>query len=230
MIKALAIDDEPIALEIIQNLAIKIPFLELVASFTNALDSANFLMENKIDLIFLDINMPDLSGIDFVKSIPVAPMIIFTTGYSEHAVQSFEFNTIDYLLKPFSFARFLKACTKAYELAELRDNYSLTSKSIPSLFIKSGYENVRIELDEILYIESVGNYVQFILTQNKRITSRLNMNEVLLMLPKKEFLRIHRGYIVSRKAITKFNKRSIWIEQNELPLGTGYHKILENLR
>src|SRR6478672_3375164 len=120
MLNAIAIDDEPIALDVVKNLAAKIPFINLKASFTNAFEAADFLRKEKIDLIFLDIKMPDISGIDFLRSIPNPPMVIFTTAYSEHAVQSFELDAIDYLLKPFSLARFIKACNKANEIYTLR--------------------------------------------------------------------------------------------------------------
>src|SRR6266496_3879731 len=171
MLKAIAIDDEPIALEVIKNLSLKISFVELKGFFTDAFEAVGFLRKEKIDLIFLDIKMPDISGIDFLKSIPNPPMVIFTTAYSEHAVQSFELDAIDYLLNPFSQSRFLKACNKAYEQFELRKN--INNPSVPvSVFIKSGYEQVRVELDDILYAESNGNYMQFVLT-DKKITSRL---------------------------------------------------------
>src|ERR1700745_906871 len=124
MLHAIAIDDEPIALEVIKNLSSKIPFIALDAVFTNAFEALEFLHKEKIDLIFLDIKMPDISGIDFLQSIPNPPMVIFTTAYSEHAVQSFELDAIDYLLKPFSLTRFLKACNKAQEQFELRQQNS----------------------------------------------------------------------------------------------------------
>src|ERR1700745_3475366 len=120
MLHAIAIDDEPIALEVIKNLSSKIPFISLDAVFTNAFEALEYLQKEKLDLLFLDIKMPDISGIDFLQSIPSPPMVIFTTAYSEHAVQSFELDAIDYLLKPFSHSRFLKACNKAYQLSELK--------------------------------------------------------------------------------------------------------------
>src|SRR5450755_1789399 len=156
MLKAIAIDDEPIALEVIKNLSSKISFIELIDCFTNAFDAITYLQQEKTDLIFLDIKMPDISGIDFLKSISNPPMIIFTTAYSEHAVQSFELDAIDYLLKPFSQSRFLKACNKAYEQYRLK-NKNVTSLSDESIFIKSGYDQIRILLNEILYVESSGN-------------------------------------------------------------------------
>jgi len=219
MLKAIAIDDEPIALEVIKNLSLKISFVELKGFFTYAFEAVGFLRKEKIDLIFLDIKMPDISGIDFLKSIPNPPMVIFTTAYSEHAVQSFELDAIDYLLKPFSQSRFLKACNKAYEQFELRKNIST---SVPdSIFIKSGYDQIRVDLEDILYAESNGNYVQFVLEKNK-IVSRLTTSEAEALLPASAFIRIHRSYIVAKKRISKIEKNSVWINQTELPVGASY--------
>ncbi|SRR6266487_3181834 len=220
MLATIAIDDEPIALDVVKNLAAKIPFLSMKGFFTNAFEASDFLHKEKIDLIFLDIKMSDISGIDFLKSISNPPMVIFTTAYSEHAVQSFELDAIDYLLKPFSLTRFLKACNKAQEQFELKKN--INNPSVPvSVFIKSGYEQVRVELDDILYAESNGNYMQFVLT-DKKITSRLTVSEAEALLPVASFIRIHRSYIVSKKHITKIEKNSVWIQQTELPVGASY--------
>src|SRR4249919_2906405 len=163
MLTAIAIDDEPIALDIVRSLAAKIPFLSMKGFFTNAFEAADFLNKEKTDLIFLDIKMPDISGIDFIRTIPDPPMVIFTTAYSEHAVQSFELDVIDYLLKPFSLPRFLKACNKALKQHELESNNGGQKSSLPSVFIKSGYEQVKVELADVLYAESAGNYMQLAL-------------------------------------------------------------------
>src|ERR1700742_2157517 len=154
MLKAIAIDDEPIALEVILALAAKVGFLELTAVYTDAYEGMKCLQQEKSDLLFLDIKMPDISGIEFLRSIPHPPMVIFTTAYSEHAVQSFELDAIDYLLKPFSQSRFLKACNKAYELFELKKRSAPVSPSaLPEfVFIKIGYGQVRIKLEDILYL------------------------------------------------------------------------------
>jgi two-component system LytT family response regulator len=220
MLTAIAIDDEPIALDIVKKLAVKIPFLSMKAFFTNAFEASDFLHKEKIDLIFLDIKMPDISGIDFLQSIPNPPMVIFTTAYSEHAVQSFELNAIDYLLKPFSLTRFLKACNKAQEQFELRQ-YNNNATSPVAVFIKSGYEQLRVQLNDILYAESNGNYMQFVLA-DKKILSRLTMTEAEALLPIASFMRIHRSYIVSKKHITKIDKNSVWIQKTELPVGANY--------
>ncbi len=219
MLAAIAIDDEPVALDIIKSLSAKIPFIDLKATFTNAFEAIYFLRREKVDLLFLDIKMPDISGIDFLRSIPNPPMVIFTTAYSEHAVQSFELDAIDYLLKPFSLARFLKACNKAQEQFQFRNQNNNTSSS--SVFIKSGYEQLRVELDDILYAESNGNYVDFVL-RDKKITSRLTMNEAEALLPSTLFTRIHRSYIVANKHITKIEKTTVWINRTALPVGANY--------
>src|SRR5476651_33953 len=219
MLKAIAIDDEPIALEVIKNLAEHVVFVEITACFTNSFKAMEHLQNHKTDLIFLDIKMPNISGIDFLKSIPNPPMVIFTTAYSEHAVQSFELNAIDYLLKPFSLPRFLKACNKAYELHQLKNG----DNSLGTVFIKSGYEQVRVVLADILYAEGVGNYVQFVLAK-QNITSRLTMGEAEALLPASAFVRIRRSYIVAKKNISKIEKRTVWINQQEIPIGEAYQQ------
>ncbi|MES1219964.1 MAG: LytTR family DNA-binding domain-containing protein [Bacteroidota bacterium] len=226
MMQAIAIDDEPIALEVIKNLSLKIPFIKLEASFTDAFKAISFLQKEKVDLILLDIKMPDISGIDFLKSLSNPPMVIFTTAYSEHAVHSFELDAIDYLLKPFSAARFLKACNKANEQYELRRNISKSSNETSAIFIKSGYEQLRLELDSLLYVESNGNYVQFV-TDQQKITSRLTMTEAETLLPASSFIRIHRSYIVAKNKIVKFDKNSVWVNKNELPVGAAYSGNIE---
>ena len=226
MLKAIAIDDEPIALEVIKNLAAHVVFVELEACFTNSFKALEHLQQHKTDLVFLDIKMPNISGIDFLKSIPNPPMVIFTTAYSEHAVQSFELDAIDYLLKPFSLPRFLKACNKANELYQLRKNNDNSSSVPPHIFIKSGYEQVHVDPDDILYAESVGNYVRFVLV-GSNIVSRLTMTEAETLLPAAAFIRIHRSYLVAKKQITKIEKRSVWIKNKELSVGEAYQKSIE---
>src|SRR6195952_4104776 len=154
MLKAIAIDDEPIALQVIKSLAEHVVFVEIEACFTNSFKAMEHLQKHQTDLIFREIKMPNISGIDFLRSIPTPPMVIFTTAYSEHAVQSFELDAIDYLLKPFSQARLLKACNKAYELYELK----MKSQGLPPapghIFVKSGYGQIRLDLNDILYVQS----------------------------------------------------------------------------
>jgi DNA-binding LytR/AlgR family response regulator len=221
MLKAIAIDDEPIALEVIKSLSRKVVFIELIQTFTDSFEALDFLQKHKTDLLFLDIQMPDISGIELLKSISSPPMVVFTTAYSEHAVLSFELDAIDYLLKPFSFSRFLRACNKANEQYELRKQSQVSHPALTSIFIKSGYEQIRVELADILYVESCGNYVQFVLDKQK-IVSRLTMSEAEALLPASDFVRIHRSYIVAKKQVSRIEKRSVWIKQTELPVGAGY--------
>ena len=218
----------------IRNLSAKIPFIGLDACFTNAFEAMDYLQKERTDLLFLDIRMPDISGIDLLQSIPVPPMVIFTTAYSEHAIRSFELDAIDYLLKPFSHSRFLKACNKAYEQFELKKG-GYGGKSGPggaaamgTIFIRSGYGQIRVELDNILYVQSTGNYMQFVLTDQK-ILSRLTMNEVEELLPTSAFMRIHRSYLVAKKQVARIEKNTVWIRQTALPVGTAYMAEIQKI-
>jgi DNA-binding LytR/AlgR family response regulator len=228
VLKAIVIDDEPLALEVIKGFTEKVTFIELAGYFTNALEAMAFLQTNRVDLLLLDIKMPDITGIELLKSIPNPPLVIFTTAYSEHAVEGFELDAIDYLLKPFSLTRFLKACNKAYEYYELKKSKNMDDPELSHVFIKSGYEQVRVELDNILYAEASGNYVVFIL-EKQRIASRLTMNEAEALLPVKHFARVHRSYIVSKKHIQKVDKKTIWVQQTEIPIGPAYTTEIEKI-
>jgi len=226
MLKAIAIDDEPMALEVIRALSEKATLIEFSGYFTDVFEAKRFLEREDVDLIFLDIKMPDMSGMEFVKSIKSPPMVIFTTAFSEHAVESFELDAIDYLLKPFSLARFLKACNKACDHLRLRKpGQSDKSKFV---FLKSGYESVKIDFADILYAEGAGNYVVFV-TATKKIVSRLTMAEAEAFLSNMEFVRIHRSYIVARSHITKIDRRSVWTGSAELPVGPAYIDGLHDL-
>jgi DNA-binding LytR/AlgR family response regulator len=155
-------------------------------------------------------------------------MVIFTTAYSEHAVEGFELDAIDYLLKPFSLTRFLKACNKAYEFYELKRNKNNDDQGLSHIFIKSGYEQVRVELNSILYAEASGKYVVFVL-EKQRIASRLTMVEAEALLPVKSFVRVHRSYIVSKTHIQKVDKKTIWVQQTEIPIGPAYTSEIEKI-
>lgn len=219
---AIAIDDEPVALSVIQAHAEKVPFMELKGLFTNAFEAMELLRTEKIDLLFLDIKMPDISGLEFLSSLHEPPMTIFTTAYSEHAVQSFELDAIDYLLKPFSLARFLKACNKAHSLLQLRQERTQPGVNVPDyIFVKSGYEQFKVQLGEVLYLESAGNYVHFIL-EDKKILSRLSMAEALALLPAAQFTRVHRSYIVANQKVERIDRSCVYIRQAAIPIGAAY--------
>lgn len=221
---AIVVDDEPIALKVISSLASKVPFLTLKADFTDAFKAIEYLQNEPVDLVFLDIKMPDISGIDFLKSLNQKPMVIFTTAYSEHAVTSFELDAVDYLLKPFSLARFIKACNKAFELHQLRNN-GMEKKY---LFLKTGYEQVKINFDDVLYLEAAGNYVSFV-TKNQKLLPRMTISEAEAMLPASKFMRVHRSYIVALSQVDKIEKHQLWINNAALPIGHSYVPNLARL-
>lgn len=222
---AIAIDDEPIALDIVAAHASKVPFIELKARFTNAFEAITYLQQNKVDLLFLDIKMPDINGIDFLKTLSKPPMVIFTTAYSEHAVQSFELDAVDYLLKPFSLARFLKASNKAKELYDLRNNHQ--PGKTDHIFIKDGYEQVKVFLKDILFIEASGNYTQINLVDSTLLSTRVTINELTELLPREDFVRCHRAFILAKDKITKFDRSQIWISDKTFSIGATYSDCMK---
>ena len=219
--KAVAIDDEPIALEIIKSHASKVPFLELKAEFTDAFKALEYLQNEQVDLIFLDIKMPDISGIEFYKSLNSKPLLIFTTAYSEHAVTSFDMDAVDYLLKPFSLARFIKACNKAFELY----NYRNAAETADFLYVKSGYEQFKVFFDQILFLEATGNYVNFVL-KDKKILSRSTFIEAINLLPTNNFIRVHRSFIIAVNKIDKVERNGVTINGNKIPVSDAYRQDL----
>lgn len=221
--KAIAIDDEPIALGIIRSHASKVPFLELKAEFTDAFQALDYLQKEPVDLIFLDIKMPDISGIEFFSSLQKKPLVIFTTAYSEHAVTSFELDAVDYLLKPFSLARFIKGCNKAYEMFNFRN----AAQPTDHLFIKTGYEQVKVMVEDILYAEATGNYVSFVL-KDKTILSRSTFNEVLNLLPTDKFVRVHRSYVVATNKIDKAERQQVIVNKKFIPVSDLYSQNLQS--
>ncbi len=225
MITAIAIDDEPIALEVVRNHAAKVPFLELKATFTNAFEAMDYLRQHPIDLLFLDIKMPDISGIEFFKSLNKKPLVIFTTAYSEHAVSGFELDAVDYLLKPFSLPRFLKACNKAQDWLQL---HGANDEKREYFFVKTGYEQVRVMYEEIDYLEATGNYVNFVLGDH-HILSRMTITECEKLLPPARFLRIHRSFITSIAKIQKIERHQITVNGSTLPIGASYMASLQQL-
>lgn len=219
--KVIAIDDEPIALEIIKAHAAKVPFLELAATFTDAFNALEYLQRETVDLIFLDIKMPDISGIEFFNSLSRKPLVIFTTAYTEHAVTSFELDAVDYLLKPFSLARFVKGCNKAFELY----NYRNAAEPADYLFVKTGYEQIKVLYDDILYLEAAGNYVTFAL-KNGNLLSRSTFSEAIDLLPADKFVRVHRSYIVAVSKIDKVERHQITINKLQIPVSEAYSQNL----
>ncbi|AMR34479.1 DNA-binding response regulator [Mucilaginibacter sp. PAMC 26640] len=217
---AVAIDDEPLALGVVRSHAAKVPFVDLKAEFTDAFKAMEYLQYNPADLLFLDIKMPDISGIDLLNCLNKKPLVIFTTAYTEHAVTSFELDAVDYLLKPFSLARFTKACNKAYELYNFR-NVKEDKKDY--LFLKTGYEQVKVLFDEICYLEATGNYVNFEL-KDKQLLSRMTISEVEQLLPADQFIRIHRSFIAAVNKVEKIERHQLVVNGAVLPVGSSYYQ------
>jgi DNA-binding LytR/AlgR family response regulator len=229
--KCIAIDDEPLALELITGYIKKTPFLEFVEGFTNPFKAMSFLLKTPVDLVFIDINMPELSGIELLKALPVLPKIIFTTAYSEYGAESYEFNAVDYLLKPVKYERFLKGVNKAYDLyPSKREDVAtpLVEQNSPSVLIKSGTKTFKIATDDILYIEAAGNYMMFHTLKGKVMTL-LPMNEILKMLPSNTFKRIHKSYIISLKHIEIIEKAIVVINKTKIPIGITYREHFLNM-
>jgi two-component system LytT family response regulator len=219
LLTAIAIDDEPLALEVVRSHAAKVPFLNLKAEFTDAFKAMEYLQHEPVDLLFLDIKMPDISGIDLLSCLSKKPLVIFTTAYSEHAVESFELDAIDYLLKPFALTRFVKACNKANEIHNLRG--SVDKKEY--LFLKTGYDQMRVNFADICYLEATGNYVNFVL-KDKTILSRMTITEVEALLPANQFIRIHRSFIAAVNKIDKIERHQVLVNGAILPVGNSYYQ------
>lgn len=224
MIKCIAIDDEPLALNQIVKYIEKTPFLETVASFDNPFPAIEYLEQNHVDLMFVDINMPDLNGLDFVKSLTNPPKIIFTTAHSEYALEGFKVDAIDYLLKPISYSQFLKSANKAKTWFELQNQDAPKLKTDDEfLLIKSEHKIVRINLTEIKYIEGMREYVRIHLVGQKPVMSLLSMKKVEESLPANRFMRVHRSYIVNLSRITTIERlRIIFDDKVYIPVGDQY--------
>ena len=226
MIRVLAIDDEPLALQQLATYIKKIPFLELVTECQSAIEAKEILNNENIDAIFCDINMPDLNGMDFVKSLSTPPLIVFTTAYSEYAVEGFKVDAVDYLLKPFGLDNFKRAANRLQERLEVRQqepSTTIASSEDDSIFVKTDYRVVKIAISDIRYIEGMSEYLKIHLeSQPKPIVTLLSMKKMEEFLPS-HFMRIHRSYIINLKKIQEVNKnRVIMDSETYLPIGDNY--------
>ncbi|MFM9943994.1 MAG: LytR/AlgR family response regulator transcription factor [Bacteroidia bacterium] len=222
MIRCIAIDDEPMALEVIKAFCEKISFLHLSHTFTQVSAAQKHLKTFPVDLIFLDIQMPDLNGIDFYKNFKEDAMVIFTTAYSQYAVDAFNVNAVDYLLKPFEFTRFEDACNKTKDYLEF--SKSKNSAESNSLLIRSEYALVKVPFSEILYLETLDDYIKIHQIGKKPILTLMSMKKMLEQLPEQEFIRVHRSYIVPLNKIESVRAKSISLGVIEIPIGTSYEK------
>ncbi len=230
MISCISIDDEPLALKQINSYIEKISYLNQVESFTSALKALEYLEKNTIDLMFVDINMPDLSGMDFVKALSNPPKVIFTTAYREYAVEGFEVDAAGYLLKPIAFSSFLKTVekTKEHFFSETTDS-TISSSDDQFLFVKSEYKIIRINLKDITYIEGMRDYVRIHITDQKPIMALLSMSKITTQLPQSTFMRVHRSYIVNLKKITTIERnRIIFDKKVYIPISDQYKDDFHN--
>ena len=223
MISAVAIDDEPPALKVVENFCSRVDFIDLVKTFTNPVEALKYISKFPVDLLFLDIRMPSVSGIQFHKQVPKDMMVIFTTAYSEYAVEGFNLNAVDYLLKPFTFDRFLQAVNKALDFYKFYHQYESAVQQY--LFIRADYSLVKVMLEDILCIEGLDDYLKIHLISRKPLVARMTMKTMLEKLPAKFFIRVHRSFIVPLARIEKVRNKVIYIGGQEIPIGSSYEKL-----
>jgi DNA-binding LytR/AlgR family response regulator len=221
MISCIAIDDEPLALDIIESFCSRISFFQLHKTFTDTLEAAKYLRKQPVDLIFLDIRMPDQNGMDFYREHAREKMVIFTTAYSNYAVEGFNLSAVDYLLKPIEFERFNQAANKAHEYY----NYIHSSENkTQNLFVRSEYSLIKIPCSEIEYIETLDDYIKIHLPAKKPVLTKMNLKNVLGKLNPKEFVRVHRSYVIPLSKITSVRGKIIHLGKTEIPIGVKFEE------
>lgn len=224
--KCIIIDDEPLAVELLEDFVSKIAFLEHIASCSNGFDATEIIEKKNIDLIFIDIEMSNFSGIEVIKSLVNRPMFIFTTAYTHYAIEGFNLNAVDYLVKPIPFHRFLKAATRAHNLFKLsQKSKPETSFNLPSpqfIFVKSEYESIKINLDDIKYIESLKDYLKIYTNQPKPILTLSSLKSFEEKLGDLNFIRVHKSFIVSINHIYSVQRNRIIIDDKWIPIGLTY--------
>ncbi len=223
------VEDEPLAAEVLLDYIKQVSFLNLKGICTDAIYAMEILQKEKIDLIFLDIHLPKLKGIDFIKTLAKPPQIIITSAYHEYALKGYEYNVLDYLLKPIEFSRFLTAVNKLKSIKGLA-NFTSSEKPEPereSIFFNVSKKKVKVFLDEILYIESLKEYIR-VITKSKTIITKFQMGQIVEILSKKKFLRVHRSFIVAKDKIDAYTATDIEISGQQIPIGRGYKEsVLE---
>lgn len=229
-VKALIVDDEPLARQVISQYAKDIPELEIVCSCGNAIQAAQTIREQEIDLMFLDVNMPKMSGIDFLRNLSHPPLVILTTAYTNYAIEGYELDILDYLKKPFGFDRFFKAFQKAQERLNLLALKEVSGKQDRPefIFIKSNKKAVRIEIDSICYIEGLGDYIK-IHVGDKHYITNLSMKRMEDLLPADHFVRIHKSFIIRFDSIQTIEGNMVEIRTQKLPIGNNYKQAFNDL-
>lgn len=225
-IKCAIIDDEPLAVELLASYVSKIPFLELSGKYTNATDALHGIGQNPVDLLFLDIQMPELNGLELSRMVPESTRIVFTTAFNQYAIDGFRVNALDYLLKPISYADFLEASTKAmqwFQLVHQSEQAAPADEEPRSIFVKSEYKLLQIDLDDIRYIEGLKDYVKIYTEQSPHpILSLMNMKAIEQMLPTSRFIRVHRSFIVQKSKIREIERNRIIFGDIYIPIGDSY--------
>ncbi|MBE7171915.1 MAG: response regulator transcription factor [Williamsia sp.] len=232
MLKCIAVDDEPLALKLLEDNISKVPFLEPVAYCRNVFDAMKVLQETTIDLIFIDIQMPGLTGLQFIGSLENKPLVIFVTAYKQYALDSYDLAVVDYLVKPVSLERFVKACNRAKELHELKQlkQQPTPPPSADYFFLNADYSQVKIAFNDIIWIEGLRDYVKIYLKSTpKPLLFRISLKAVELELPPAKFIRIHKSFIVAIESITSIRKNSVFIKDMELPIGETFREAVDRL-
>jgi len=227
MIKAIAIDDEPPALKIIEKFSKKTDIISLQKTFTQPKEALYYMSTFPVDLLFLDIQMPSVSGIEFLKKSEQKTLIIFTTAYSEYAVAGFNLNAVDFLLKPFTFERFLQAIQKAEKIFSSQSQSNFQDPTC--FYVRANYSLVKVVYDEIQYIEGLDDYIKIHISGQNPVVTRITMKNILEKLPPHEFVRIHRSFIIPVKKIDHLRKNKVFIAGTELPIGVNYKDVLDGL-
>lgn len=220
MLKAIAIDDEPPALRVIAHFCNQVDFIDLQKTFSRTDEALGYLENNSVDLLFLDINMPSMSGIEFYKAIPQEVMVIFTTAYAEYAVEGFNLSAIDYLLKPFTLERFLQAVHKVKEYQQFLQKKEAETPQY--LFIKADYSVYKIAMPAILFIEGLDDYLKIHVENSKSIVARMTMKAIMEKLPSNDFIRVHRSFIIPFHRIENVRNKIISLQGEEIPIGVSY--------
>ncbi|MGS2762212.1 LytR/AlgR family response regulator transcription factor [Sinomicrobium sp. M5D2P9] len=232
--KCVIIDDEPLAIDVLKDYCEKIQFMEVVGTYTNALDAIAVIKEREVDLIFSDIEMPQISGIDFIHSMDNKPLFIFTTAYSQYAIEGFELNAVDYLVKPIPYHRFVKAVVRAKELMSFKEkDKNMRPHISPScgtpegqtgyIFVKADYENVKLDINDIVYIQGLKDYLKIHMNGvNKPVLTLLSFKDFLEKVPEGQFLRIHKSFVVNISYIRSVQKNKVIINDNRIPIGESY--------
>ena len=231
MLKYIIIDDEPLAHEIIEEFCSMLPHVQLEKNCYNAMEAMQFLNENRIDFMFLDINMPKLRGLDFLKTLTNPPKAIITTAYKEHALEGFELNVVDYILKPFSFDRLVKAVNKISDAQTPKNNIkeiSNTTNNSTRFFVKGNKKHHQIDLNDLLYIEAYGNYTKLFLN-DEMIVSHEKISSLEEFLPESNFIRTHKSFIVAKNKINQIEGNRILINKHIIPIGQTYKSIVNKL-